>query len=56
MLLNSGVGNNKKILSEESVAEVMKIQTSVVVVTRDAREFTDILTAGRNWHSLFLAR
>lgn len=27
MLLNKGVGNNKKILSEESVAELFKIQT-----------------------------
>ena len=32
MLLNNGVGNNKKVLSEESVKEVMKIQTSVVVL------------------------
>ncbi len=32
MLLNNGIGNNKKVLSEEAVAEVMKIQTSVVVL------------------------
>lgn len=32
MLLNNGSGNNKKILSEAGVAEVMKIQSSVVTI------------------------
>jgi CubicO group peptidase (beta-lactamase class C family) len=32
MLLNKGVGNNKQVLSASGVDEVMKIQTSVVII------------------------